>query len=74
MTETPMRDNLAGANQTRSQIVIPNFVRERAVGEIDVDGNPPGAFGSADRELIESVAQIIETRALAMNIIFPETN
>ena len=41
---------------TRAEIVVP-IKDERAVyGEVDVDSNHRGAFGPADRELLEGVA------------------
>lgn len=42
---------------TRSEIVVPILAGERVIGEIDVDSDSPAAFGPADREYLEQVAE-----------------
>jgi GAF domain-containing protein len=50
---------LACSLETRSEIVAPIFRDGSVIGEIDVDSDLPGAFGDADRELLERTAAII---------------
>jgi len=50
---------LACSFETRSEIVAPIFRDGSVIGEIDIDSALPGAFGDADRELLERVAAII---------------
>jgi L-methionine (R)-S-oxide reductase len=47
--------------KTRSEIVVPIFVRGRVVGEIDIDSHNPAAFTEADRIFLEEVAGIVGT-------------
>ena len=44
---------------TRSEIVVPIFADGRVVGEIDVDGDVPAAFTSADARFLEEVAALV---------------
>ena len=53
---------LACSLETKSEIVVPVFVRGRVVGELDIDSHFPAAFGFEDRELIESCAQLVGKR------------
>jgi L-methionine (R)-S-oxide reductase len=50
---------LACSLDTQSEIVVPIVHRGRVLGEIDIDSDRRGAFGPADRELLESVAAIV---------------
>jgi GAF domain-containing protein len=50
---------LACFPSTRSEIVVPIAYESRVVGEIDIDSDEPAAFGEADREFLERVAQLI---------------
>jgi len=50
---------LACSLETCSEIVVPIFRDGSVIGEIDVDSDLPGAFGDADRELLERAAAII---------------
>jgi L-methionine (R)-S-oxide reductase len=45
--------------KTRSEIVVPLFVQEKVVGELDIDSHTPAAFTGADREFLEEAARII---------------
>src|SRR5262245_11969660 len=45
--------------KTRSEIVVPIFVAEKVVGEIDIDSHTPAAFTSAHSEFLEEVARIV---------------
>jgi L-methionine (R)-S-oxide reductase len=50
---------LACFASTRSEIVVPISHEGRVVGEIDIDSDQPAAFGDADREFLERVAESI---------------
>ena len=50
---------LACFASTRSEIVVPVSREGRVVGEIDIDSDQPAAFGDADREFLERVAELI---------------
>jgi GAF domain-containing protein len=45
--------------KTRSEIVVPIFVQEKVVGELDIDSHTPAAFTGADREFLEEAARIV---------------
>jgi GAF domain-containing protein len=53
---------LACSLDTRSEIVVPIIRGDEVIGEIDVDSDQPAAFGSADRTLLEAVAQALAER------------
>ena len=53
---------LACSLETKSEIVVPVFVRGQVVGELDIDSHFAAAFGAEDRELVESCAQIVGKR------------
>jgi L-methionine (R)-S-oxide reductase len=44
---------------TRSEIVVPIYVRGSVVGEIDIDSHDPAAFTDADRTFLEEAARIV---------------
>ena len=44
---------------TRSEIVVPIYVRGRVIGEIDIDSHDPAAFTDADRTFLEEAARIV---------------
>lgn len=46
---------------TRSEIVVPIYVRGSVVGEIDIDSRDPAAFTDADRTFLEEAARIVGT-------------
>ena len=48
---------LACSLETRSEIVVPIMRGSEVLGEIDIDSDKKAAFGTADRELLESVAE-----------------
>lgn len=50
---------LACSLETRAEIVVPISRHGSVIGEIDIDSDLPGAFGDADRELLERAAAII---------------
>ena len=55
---------LACFASTRSEIVVPVSYDGRVVAEIDIDSDAPAAFGPADRELLERVAELISPHCL----------
>ena len=50
---------LACSTETKSEIVVPVFVRGRVVGELDIDSHFSAAFRSEDRELVEHCAALV---------------
>jgi L-methionine (R)-S-oxide reductase len=50
---------LACSIETKSEIVVPVFVRGRVVGELDIDSHFPAAFGAEDQELVEYCARVV---------------
>jgi GAF domain-containing protein len=53
---------LACSLETKSEIVVPIFVRAKVVGELDIDSHFLAAFTPEDRELIEYCAQLVGRR------------
>ena len=53
---------LACSLETKSEIVVPIFVRGEVAGELDIDSHFPAAFTSEDRDLIEYCAQLVGQR------------
>ncbi len=43
--------------ETRSEIVVPIMQDDRALGEIDIDSDMPGAFTPQDRAFLEELAR-----------------
>ena len=50
---------LACFASTRSEIVVPIFAESQVVGEIDIDGNDPAAFGDTDARFLEEIAALL---------------
>jgi L-methionine (R)-S-oxide reductase len=50
---------LACSLETKSEIVVPVFVRGKVVGELDIDSHSQGAFGPDDRKLCEHAATLL---------------
>ena len=50
---------LACSVDTKSEIVVPIMRDDTVLGELDVDSDRPAAFGSADKELLESIAALL---------------
>jgi len=50
---------LACFTTTRSEIVVPIHHEGKVVGEIDVDGSDPAAFGPPDARFLEEVAALL---------------
>jgi L-methionine (R)-S-oxide reductase len=53
---------LACSVETKSEIVVPIFVRGEVVGELDIDSHFASAFAGQDRELVEYCAQLVGRR------------
>ena len=53
---------LACSLETKSEIVVPVFVRGKVAGELDIDSHFAAAFGDEDRELVEYCAQLVGKR------------
>jgi L-methionine (R)-S-oxide reductase len=53
---------LACSLETKSEIVVPVFVRGKVAGELDIDSHFPAAFAGEDRELVEYCAQLVGKR------------
>jgi GAF domain-containing protein len=50
---------LACSLETKSEIVVPVFVKGKVVGELDIDSHVPAAFGADDRQLCEHAAKVL---------------
>jgi len=53
---------LACSLETKSEIVVPVFVRGQVAGELDIDSHFLAAFTSEDRELVEYCAELVGKR------------
>jgi GAF domain-containing protein len=52
---------LACSLETKSEIVVPVFVKGKVVGELDIDSHFLAAFGQEDRKLCEYAAAVVGT-------------
>jgi len=50
---------LACSIETKSEIVVPIFVRGKVRGELDIDSHFLAAFGKEERELVEYCAKVV---------------
>src|SRR5437868_13964020 len=50
---------LACSIETKSEIVVPIFVKGKVVGELDIDSHFSAAFKDEDRELVEFCAKLV---------------
>src|SRR5271155_4752533 len=50
---------LACSLETKSEIVVPIFVKNEIAGELDIDSHFPAAFGAEDQELVQYCAEVI---------------
>src|ERR1700685_1304801 len=53
---------LACSIETKSEIVVPIFVKGKVAGELDIDSHFLAAFGGEDRELVEYWAELVGKR------------
>ena len=50
---------LACSLETKSEIVVPVFVRGKVTGELDIDSHFPAAFTPEDQELVQFCAAVV---------------
>jgi len=50
---------LACSLETKSEIVVPIFVRQQIAGELDIDSHFPSAFRAEDQQLVQYCAEIV---------------
>jgi L-methionine (R)-S-oxide reductase len=50
---------LACSLETKSEIVVPIFVKGSVAGELDIDSHFPAAFGAEDQRLVQYCAEVI---------------
>ncbi len=50
---------LACSLETKSEIVVPIFVKGRVAGELDIDSHFPAAFGPEDQKLVQYCAEVV---------------
>jgi len=50
---------LACSLETKSEIVVPVFVKGHVAGELDIDSHFPAAFGAEDKELVQFCAEVV---------------
>jgi L-methionine (R)-S-oxide reductase len=50
---------LACSLETKSEIVVPIFVKGQVAGELDIDSHFPAAFGAEDQKLVQYCAEVL---------------
>src|ERR1700681_2947033 len=50
---------LACSLETKSEIVVPVFVKNQVVGELDIDSHFAAAFGADDEALVQYCAEVV---------------
>jgi L-methionine (R)-S-oxide reductase len=50
---------LACSLETKSEIVVPIFVKGTVAGELDIDSHFPAAFGAEDQQLVQYCAEAV---------------
>lgn len=50
---------LACSLETKSEIVVPIFVKGRVAGELDIDSHFAAAFGAEDQTLVQYCAEVV---------------
>src|ERR1700691_4016558 len=50
---------LACSLATKSEIVVPIFVKNQVAGELDIDSHFPAAFGAEDQKLVQYCAELV---------------
>jgi len=50
---------LACSLETKSEIVVPIFVKGTVAGELDIDSHFPAAFGAEDQQLVQYCAEVV---------------
>jgi L-methionine (R)-S-oxide reductase len=50
---------LACSLETKSEIVVPIFIKDQVAGELDIDSHFPAAFGLEDQKLVQYCAEVV---------------
>ena len=50
---------LACSLETKSEILVPIFVKQQVAGELDIDSHFPAAFGAEDQALVQYCAEVV---------------
>lgn len=50
---------LACSLETKSEIVVPIFVKNQVAGELDIDSHFAAAFGAEDQHLVQYCAELV---------------
>jgi GAF domain-containing protein len=50
---------LACSLETKSEIVVPIFVKKKVAGELDIDSHFAAAFGAEDQDLVQYCAEVV---------------
>ncbi len=50
---------LACSLETKSEIVVPVFIRKQVAGELDIDSHFSAAFGAEDQKLVQYCAEVV---------------
>jgi putative methionine-R-sulfoxide reductase with GAF domain len=50
---------IACSTTTRSELVVPIWLGDKIIGEIDIDSNMPSAFSKLDEVLVKDIAELI---------------
>lgn len=50
---------LACSLETKSEIVVPIFIKDEVAGELDIDSHFPAAFGLEDQKLVQYCAEVV---------------
>ncbi len=50
---------LACSLETKSEIVVPVFIKGKVAGELDIDSHFPAAFGDEDERLVQYCAEVV---------------
>jgi L-methionine (R)-S-oxide reductase len=53
---------LACSLETKSEIVVPIFVKNQVAGELDIDSHFSAAFGTDDQNLVQYCAEVVGKR------------
>jgi len=53
---------LACSLETKSEIVVPIFVKNQVAGELDIDSHFSAAFGIEDQKLVQYCAEVVGSK------------
>lgn len=58
--DVTLQDNyIACSVDVRSEIVVPLFLEEKNIGQIDIDSHQPDPFGEEDTQFLEAICKLI---------------